>query len=179
MPTYKIAADSDRCIKCGGCEVACKQQNHVPYGMRRIRVVTVNEGKPNEVNVPMACMHCAEPACMKACPKDAIYKREDGIVLVNKDKCVGCGYCSFACPFGAPQFESKSDVIFEFKGKMDKCTFCVEPYEQKADDGSLIQREPKSRCSLFCACKALFAGDAEEISTTMRERAAAKLAGTA
>jgi formate dehydrogenase iron-sulfur subunit len=178
MAAYKLLADSERCIKCGGCEVACKQQNDVPYGMRRIRVVTINEGKPNEANVPMACMHCSEPACMEACPKDTIYKREDGIVLVNKDRCVGCGYCLAACPFGAPQFESKSNEIFEFKGKMDKCTFCVEPTQQKADDGSLIQEEPKARCAAFCACKGLLAGDAGEISATLRERAATRIAET-
>jgi formate dehydrogenase iron-sulfur subunit len=173
MVTYKFLADIDRCLKCGGCEVACKQQNHVPIGMWRLKVVTINEGKPGETHVPMPCMHCADPPCMPACPVEAIYKREDGIVLVNKDKCIGCGYCSFACPFGAPQFEASG--IFGSKGKMDKCTFCVEPYQQK-ENGELIQREPIPRCSLFCSCKGLLAGDAEEISAIMRERAATKLA---
>lgn len=173
MATYKFSSDIERCIKCGGCEVACKQQNHVPYGMRRIRVVTIDEGKPGEKSVPMACMHCADPSCMAACPMGAIYKRDDGIVLVDKDKCIGCGYCSYACPFGAPQFEESG--IFGSKGKMDKCTFCVEPYNQK-ENGALIEREPRARCSQFCACKGLLAGDAEEISKIKRERAATALA---
>ena len=173
MVTNKFLADTDRCIKCGGCEVACKQQNDVPYGMRRIKVVTINKGEPGEINVPMPCMHCVDPSCAKACPVDAPYKREDGVVLVDKDKCIGCGYCLYACPFGAPQFEASG--IFGSKGKMDKCTFCVEPYNQ-TENGQLVQNDAVARCSKFCACKGLLAGDAEEISAVMRERAATRLA---
>lgn len=173
MTTYKFLPDTDRCIKCGGCEVACKQTNHVPYGMRRIRVVTVNEGKPGEMNVPMACMHCGDAPCIKACPREAISKREDGIVLVDKDKCIGCGYCAYACPFGAPQFEGTG--VFGSKGKMDKCTYCVEPYHQKDEHGKRITREPNPRCAAFCATKALLAGDADEISAIYRQRAAMRL----
>ncbi|MBU4492336.1 MAG: 4Fe-4S dicluster domain-containing protein [Euryarchaeota archaeon] len=172
MPTYKFLADTSRCIKCTGCEAACKQYNEVPYGLRRIKVVTLNEGKPGETNIPIACMHCGSPPCMGACPVEAIYKRIDGIVLVNKDKCIGCGYCLYACPFGAPQFEGTG--IFGSKGKMDKCTYCVQPYVQK-DQSGLIEREPKPRCAAFCACKGILAGDAEEISAEMRKRRGARI----
>ncbi len=168
MTTYKFLPDVERCIRCGGCEVACKQENNVPIGMRRIRVVTVNEGKTGEMNVPMACMHCTDPACLKACPAKAIYKREDGIVLVDKDKCVGCGYCAYACPFGAPQFHH-GEGLFSFKGTMDKCTYCVLPYEGGAE------KAPEPKCAAFCATKALLAGDADEISATYRQRAAMRL----
>ena len=83
MPTNKFLLDTSRCIRCTGCEAACKQFNEVPKGIRRLRVVTINDGKPGETNVPMPCMHCTKPPCLSACPVAAIYKREDGIVLVK------------------------------------------------------------------------------------------------
>ena len=100
----KFYVDVKRCIECGGCEVACKNENNVPEGIARIRVVTVNEGEAGESNVAVPCMHCSKAPCVAVCPVDALYHREDGIVQVNKETCIGCGYCLYACPFGAPQF---------------------------------------------------------------------------
>lgn len=173
MPTYKFLADTSRCIKCTGCEAACKQFNEVPQGIRRLRVVTLNEGVPGETNVPMPCMHCTKPPCLSVCPVTAIYKREDGVVLVNKDKCIGCGYCLYACPFGAPQFPDTG--LFGSKGKMDKCTFCVQPFVQKDQSGQLIEREPKPRCAAFCGTKGLLAGDIDAITEVYKKRIAGKL----
>ncbi len=174
MVTYKILPDVERCIKCGGCIVACKQYNNVPTGkgVFRIRIVTFNEGEEGEINIPMTCMHCDEPYCLVVCPRSAIYKREDGIVLVDKDKCIGCGYCFYACPFGAPQYEKKG--VFGSKGKMDKCTYCVQPYNPKNEKGEVIEREPMPRCALFCATKALLAGDRNVITKIFHERAATR-----
>jgi len=167
MVTYKFLPDIERCIRCGGCEVACKQENNVPVGIRRIRVVTINEGKPGEKNIPLPCMHCDDPPCVEACPTGALYKREDGIVMTDKGKCIGCGYCSWACPFGAPQL--LGGLPFTLNGKMDKCTFCVLPFEGGE------QKEPKPKCAAFCSTKALLAGDSSEINETYRQRAAARL----
>ena len=169
----KFLIDWTRCVQCAGCEGACKQYNGVPIGVRRIRVVAVDEGSEGEKHVPMPCFHCTDAPCIKACPTKSLYQREDGIVLNNKDKCIGCGYCLFACPFGAPQFLESG--IFGSKGKMDKCTFCVEPFQQKDKAGKLIQREPKPRCAAFCATKAILAGDADEISKKYRERVAGRI----
>ncbi len=173
MTTYKVLPTVERCIKCGGCEVACKQQNDVPVGIRRIRGIIINQGTPEEMNVPLSCMHCADPPCMAACPTGAISKREDGIVINDKDKCIGCGYCSWACLFGAPQF--LAGLPFTTRGKMDKCTLCVTPFEQKDESGERIEREPNPKCSAFCSTKALLVGDADEISEIYRKRAAARL----
>ncbi len=173
MTTYKVLPTVERCIKCGGCEVACKQKNGVPVGIRRIRGIILNEGTPEETNVPLSCMHCADPPCLRACPTGAISKREDGIVINDKDKCIGCGYCSWACLFGAPQF--LGGLPFTTRGKMDKCTLCVTPFEQKDASGNRIEREPRPSCSGFCSTKALLVGDASEISEIYRKRVAARL----
>jgi len=167
---YKFVIDihSNLCIKCKGCEAICKNYNDVPEGVFRIKVITINEGKPGQLNIPMPCMHCNDPPCMKVCPMNAIYKRSDGIVLVNKDKCIGCGYCSYACPFGAPQFEGSG--AFGTKGKMDKCTFCVQPYKQKDENGNIIEREPRPMCAIVCPTGTLLGGDAAKISQELRER---------
>lgn len=118
----KFYVDAKRCIECGGCEVACKNENNVPYGIARIRVVTLNEGEPGETNIAVPCMQCSKAPCIAVCPVDALYQRPDGIVALNKETCIGCGYCLYACPFGAPQFPKGSP--FGARGVMDKCTYC-------------------------------------------------------
>jgi len=146
--------------------------HEVPKGIRRLRVVTINEGKPGETMFRCRACTAQNPMSFNL-PVAAIYKREDGIVLVNKDKCIGCGYCLYACPFGAPQFPDTG--LFGSKGKMDKCTFCIEPFEQKDEKGNLIQRDAKPRCAAFCGTKGLLAGDIDAITEVYKKRVAGKL----
>jgi formate dehydrogenase iron-sulfur subunit len=118
MARMKFLCDADRCIECNACVTACKNENEVPWGINRRRVVTINDGKPGERSVSMACMHCTDAPCMAVCPTKAIYNTEDGVVLHSKDLCIGCGYCFYACLFGAPQYPQVSN--FGSRGKMDK-----------------------------------------------------------
>src|ERR1700682_170161 len=105
MARMKFLCDADRCIDCNACVTACKNENEVPWGIHRRRVVTINDGKPGERSVSMACMHCTDAPCAAVCPVSCIYPTEDdGVVLHSKDLCIGCGYCFYACPFGAPQY---------------------------------------------------------------------------
>ena len=91
-------------------------------GDRCRRVVTINDGQPGERSVSMACMHCTDAPCQAVCPVNAFYTTADGVVLHSKDFCIGCGYCFYACPFGAPQYSRVGN--FGSRGKMDKCTYC-------------------------------------------------------
>ena len=123
MARMKFLCDAERCIECNGCVTACKNENEVPWGVNRRRVVTLNDGVPGEKSISVACMHCSDAPCMAVCPVDCFYKTSEGVVLHDKDLCIGCGYCFYACPFGAPQFPQ--DGAFGLRGKMDKCTFCA------------------------------------------------------
>jgi formate dehydrogenase iron-sulfur subunit len=178
----KFYVDVKRCIECGGCEVACKNANNVPAGIARIRVVTVNEGEPGETNVAVPCMQCSKAPCVAVCPVDALYHRPDGIVALNKETCIGCGYCLYACPFGAPQFPKASP--FGARGVMDKCTYCAggpeEPFserERRLYGSNRIAEGKLPMCASVCATKALIAGDAEEVANVVRMRMAARGAG--
>ena len=121
--------DLTRCIGCHACRVSCQAENNTlelqtgEANLHYRQVVTVDTGvfpHPHREWVTMSCNHCARPACIQACPVDAISKRpEDGIVLIDQDLCIGCGYCEPACPYGAPALNINT-------GKYEKCTFCVQ-----------------------------------------------------
>lgn len=117
-----MLVDLERCIGCKACEAACKLENRVRDGLFRSKAVWVlpkNNRRMYFMFLP--CMHCEKPACIAACPTKpkAIYKRqEDGIVLIDKEKCIGCKYCLRACPYGAIDFD-------EEEKKADKCTYCA------------------------------------------------------
>jgi len=123
MARMKFLCDADRCIECHACVTACKNEHEVPWGINRRRVVTINDGKPGARSISMACMHCTDAPCAAVCPVNCFYTTADAVVLHSKDLCIGCGYCFYACPFGAPQYPRVGN--FGSRGKMDKCTFCA------------------------------------------------------
>ncbi|RMG69903.1 MAG: 4Fe-4S dicluster domain-containing protein [Nitrospirae bacterium] len=175
MARMRFLCDTERCINCNGCSVACKDGNNIPVGINRRRVVTINEGKPGEQSLSIACMHCSKAPCIAVCPVDALFQRDDGIVLVDKKKCIGCGYCFFACPFGAPQFPKGN--VFGARGVMDKCTFCAggpeedfSEEERKLYGQNRIAEGKPPLCAAMCATKALLAGDADVVSKIYQER---------
>ena len=116
------------------------------------------------VHFPKSCLHCEEPPCVPVCPTGASYKRkEDGIVLVDSDKCIGCKYCSWACPYGAREYD-------EDRGVMTKCTLCVDRiYDEQIP---VAQRRPA--CVNACPTNARLFGDVHdpesEVSRAIRER---------
>lgn len=159
MEKKSLLVDVDLCYGCFSCEVACKQEHGVGVGPHFIKVMQVGPvrigGKLVMDFVPMACKHCGQAPCIEACPEGAIYKRSDGVVLINEEKCIGCRMCLEACPFGAPQFIAE-------KNKVQKCDLCVE----RTDRGLL------PACVHHCPTEALIFGDSSVLSERLRKRRA-------
>jgi formate dehydrogenase iron-sulfur subunit len=142
MARMKFLCDADRCIDCNACVTACKNENEVPWGINRRRVVTINDGKPGERSVSMACMHCTDAPCAAVCPVNCIYPTEDGIVLHSKDLCIGGG--GDEVPGSAEEFAKYGSNRFG-EGKLPLC-------------------------AEMCSTKSLLAGDGEIIAQIYRER---------
>lgn len=120
---YGFCFEPGRCIKCWACEIACQQWKGIPVGTIKLRTVVEEiTGTFPEVTrnfFSSTCRHCADAPCVAACLEEAIIKRkEDGIVVVNQDKCTGCKACLDACPYSIPQFDKD--------GKMQKCDMCLD-----------------------------------------------------
>jgi molybdopterin-containing oxidoreductase family iron-sulfur binding subunit len=102
MARYGMVFDLRRCIGCNACVVGCKQENSLPDGVFFTRTLSEEYGvfpAVNRVYIPTLCNHCEDAPCEKVCPSGATYTRDDGIVMVDADKCIGCGSCAVACPY--------------------------------------------------------------------------------
>jgi formate dehydrogenase iron-sulfur subunit len=158
MPAIKQHAflfDATRCIDCRACMVACSVENKIDMDKTRIWVAGLGlKGEyPNLERASMVyhCMHCAAPDCLSACPVGAYSKRDDGLVLYDAKKCIGCRYCMNACPFGVPHFDYDKGLI---EGAfIDKCTMCP----QRIDKGL----EPA--CVATCPTDALVFGERADL----------------
>lgn len=162
---YGFYYDAGRCIGCRACVLACKDWNDNAVGESVYwrHVTTVESGKIPHLhltNQSMACNHCTQPACVAVCPAGAISKRsEDGIVVVDTSKCIGCKSCGSACPYGAPQYGSD--------GKMQKCDLCLDK----------LKHGERAACDAACTGDALYAGTLNELARTWAKKSPVTLAG--
>jgi len=175
MARMKFLCDVERCIECNACVAACKNEHETQAGINRRRVVVIDDGIQGEKSISVACMHCDDAPCAAVCPTDCFYTTADGVVLHDKTLCIGCGYCLYACPFGAPQFSQVNQ--YGAKGKMDKCTFCAGGPEVDGSDREYFlygrNRLAEGKlplCAEMCATKALLAGDADQVSNVYLQR---------
>lgn len=164
-----MVIDLWRCIGCNSCTVACRAEHGTPAGIEYHKVKKYEVGKYPSAKMkflPMPCMHCQEPACLKVCPTGATYKRDDGLVLIDDEKCIGCRYCVLACPYESRQF---LDVIQNYygnnptpyemikqkdfeKGVVVKCDFCAD----RLAEGRL------PACVETCPAQARYFGDLDD-----------------
>jgi Fe-S-cluster-containing dehydrogenase component len=127
MSTYCITQNMDRCIGCLSCEVYCKESKQLPDGPRLCQIAILGQrtirALPREAYVYLGCFHCHNAACMAACPTRAVKKRDDGIVYIEAELCVGCKSCMVACPWGAVQWNPVTE-------KAVKCDLCKDRLDQ-------------------------------------------------
>lgn len=188
-PRWGMVIDLQKCVGCDSCTVACKAENRTPPGVNYNVVVEGQTGTfPNvrHVNIPRPCMQCDNPPCVAVCPVNATYKAEDGTVVIDHDRCIGCRYCITACPYAARSFdfgETYEDEMQGFNalqapewgvdhgergtyatpiGTVRKCTFCMHR----------VSRGEEPACCETCIGDARLFGDLNDPESVVSKLAA-------
>lgn len=141
MKQLSFLIDTNLCLGCRSCQAACSTNRHLDLGVFWRKVNKVNflaNGNIVSYFISTACYQCATPECIRLCPQKAYRKRRDGIVILNTNKCTGCGICVRGCPFEAP-------VRSPVTGKVSKCDFCY----------SLVDKGKKPYCIAACPVGAI------------------------
>jgi len=174
---WGMTVDLNRCVGCQTCTIACKHANDTPPGVQWRKVLDVETGKFPDVErlfMVVGCQHCAEPPCVPVCPTGATRQRDDGLVTMDYDLCIGCAYCAVSCPYQARTIaheqnwyygtETAQEVKVEHKDRLgvaQKCTFCVERIDESKEVGAVpgVDLEYTPACAASCIAEALVFGD--------------------
>ena len=165
-----MVIDLARCVGCNSCTVACRAEHGTPPGIQFHKIKKYEIGKYPEARMkflPMPCMHCQEPPCLKVCPTGATFQQEDGLVLIDHDRCIGCRACIIACPYESRQFLGKKGNYYfaNFLTSYEKikqnnfedytvvkCNFC----HHRLIEGRL------PACVVTCPAEARYFGDLDD-----------------
>lgn len=188
-PHWGMVIDLAKCVGCDSCTVACKAENRTPPGISYNVVLEQETGTYPNVRieaVPRPCMQCENPACVSVCPVQATYRGEDGIVVIDADRCIGCKYCIAACPYGARSADEGSSYAVEMQaadqvtapeygvdrgargayrgtyGTVRKCTFCAH---------RIVEGEAPACCET-CIGDARYFGDLNDPASKVAQLAA-------
>jgi len=209
MTRWAMVIDLDKCVACQGCSIACRQENNTPVvapeQAKLGRAIRWNDVYPFPINDPEAsgeypnvttryttrpCMHCDNPPCIKVCPVQATYRDEEGLVRQDYNRCIGCRFCTVACPYGVRYFNwEKPDWSPELarhinpdrvsvngslegppvrpKGVVEKCTFCIHRLQKARATAEAEEREFRAEdyrpaCVETCTGSARFFGDLDD-----------------
>ncbi len=182
MTRWAITVDLNRCVGCQTCTSSCKHANATTPGVQWRKVLDFEVGAFPDVSrafVPVGCMHCEEPSCLEVCPSTATRKRDDGIVTIDYDICIGCGYCIVACPYQAryrvdapePAYGKGRQMRHEavtadpkLLGVAQKCTFCVDRIDSGLTAGLIpgVDEAATPACIASCISGALQMGDLDD-----------------
>lgn len=181
MTRFAMVIDLRRCVGCQTCTAACKQANATPAGVQWRRVLDIESGSFPDVRrsfLPVACMHCSDPPCEMVCPSTATRKRDDGLVTIDYELCIGCGNCVVACPYQArtivdePRFAYGDQPLPSEAARFDpgrvgvasKCSFCKDRIDHAAATGLKpgVDWEVTPACVNSCISGAMLFGDLED-----------------
>jgi len=155
MARYGLLIDAAKCTGCTACTIACQMHNQLPPHLNFNRLEKLELGTFPNVKMeilPMQCMHCDNAPCVQVCPTQATYKREDGIVLIDHDKCIGCKYCMTACPYDARQLNE--DRVPE------KCRWCPE----------MLTNGEQPACASTCMNEVRLFGDLDDPNSEINKK---------
>ena len=157
-----IVVDLDHCTGCKGCEIACKNENNIPLGERWNRLLLCGPygefPSLSQYYLPVMCQQCVDAPCVNVCPTGASYRDPDtNVVLVDKEKCIGCKYCMMACPYGVRDWNKAESVV-------EKCTLCQH----------LTAAGEKPQCVKVCSVQCRFYGDLDDPESDASKAIAAK-----
>lgn len=171
---WGMLIDTNQCkTGCNECVTACNRENGLSgktgptdsQWIRKIEIKDISSGR--ELSLPMMCQHCEHPPCVDVCPTNASFKRADGIVLVDKHRCIGCRYCMMACPYKARSFvheplHDQNPDVPRGKGTVESCTLCV----HRVDAG----KQPA--CAEACPNQAILFGDLNDPDSAIAKQVA-------
>ncbi len=186
---WGMVVDLSKCMRCHACIAACRVEHFLPLGITWPRLIAWEEIAEELTTYPVRCNHCKEAPCVKVCITGATQQREDGIVWVDQDMCVGCRYCIISCPYQNRTFLSKDKdtgyfpgyELTEFEkvgkrlyphtvGTTEKCNFCMERIDAGLAKGIKpgIDREATPACVNTCPASALTFGDLDDPDSEVR-----------
>ena len=199
MTRWGLVINTQKCVGCYSCMISCKQEHFLPPKVFWSRVLISERGKFPQVRkliYPVQCNQCNDPACVDVCPTGATSVRDDGIVAINYDECVGCRSCVIACPYQQRTFIHGIEEYYpnqgfteheEFgrgrlqKGTVAKCNFCMERLDAGLKKGQVpgVDREATPACVIICQANARYFGDLDdpesEVSKLIAEKKASPL----
>ena len=180
---WGMVVDLSKCMRCHACVTACRVEHFLPLGITWPRLIAWEEKADELTTFPVRCNQCQDAPCVKVCVTGATQQREDGIVWIDQDKCVGCRYCIIACPYQNRAYLSRDrdtgyfpgyePTEFEKAGKRiyphtvgttEKCNFCMERIDDGLSKGLMpgVDRDASPACMNICPTHAIHFGDLDD-----------------